>query len=174
MAALGCVGVSGENPIAAVSWCAAEAFCKEGGLRLCGDISSPSAGGVDTLNDPVVNEWYAACSNGGTTALPYGDLPLTPEICNIYSENKPQGGLVAVGTALECVNRFGIADLVGNVAEWTANCSGNACIVRGDSFSNQAQVGCAANPSSMTAKAEQLPNVGFRCCSDFIHDPASN
>jgi formylglycine-generating enzyme required for sulfatase activity len=60
----------------------------------------------------------------------------------------------------------GVFDMVGNVAEWVNACDANSgavdgCETIGGSFADNG----TCTLSSLKHRDEQLPGVGFRCCS---------
>jgi formylglycine-generating enzyme required for sulfatase activity len=87
---------------------------------------------------------------------------------------------VAVGSSSQDKTPLGIADLAGNVAEWTADaytnpppgeapCSsdpnGSCRVVRGGGYSDAPAMLRAATRGRLSA-AEAAPNIGFRCAKD--------
>jgi formylglycine-generating enzyme len=154
-----------RKPVRCVDFCDAEAFCAYAGKRLC------YGGGSRGVQGPrgVPKEWLLACTNGFTTVYPWGNLPDGND-CNVNSgEQVPY----EVGRQAQCQSPSGVADLLGNVAEWTLSCSfvqpgqqdvPTSCLVHGGAF-DQPLEACAAETN--------LPNdtrridIGFRCCEDL-------
>jgi formylglycine-generating enzyme required for sulfatase activity len=88
----------GQNPVAFITWHAAQSFCRWAGGRL-----------------PTEAEWEYAARGRGENEFPWGnDLP-TPDKAN-YSASKIQG-TTAVGSYPP--NSLGLYDMAGNVWEWT-------------------------------------------------------
>ena len=85
-------------PVAGVNWCDAYAFCEWAGKRLCGQISGGSLDPNDS-NNAGASQWYAACSSGGATTFPYGNL-FNPLACN--GPEKLLLDTVAVATLPAC------------------------------------------------------------------------
>jgi hypothetical protein len=108
------VGELANNPVNYVNWCDAYAYCAAANHHLCGAIANPTAGtvagapiplnGTDTfqdatvpaLNDPIVDEWYNACSAQGQNIFPYSNT-YQPTWCNgIDSPAQRTTGPVAI------------------------------------------------------------------------------
>ncbi|MGH7297105.1 MAG: formylglycine-generating enzyme family protein [Polyangiaceae bacterium] len=160
-----------DYPVACVNWCDAVDYCKWAGKSLC---STTAAG-----------SWYRACSSGGQYAFPYGNT-YQPGKCVDYSDYDASQ---PVGTAATCQSVdpafAGVFDLLGNVAEWSANCapdlhdSGTTeCTVVGDGFtlafasSPTQPTECTGfnsdpnNPSYAVALISNTdPGLGIRCCA---------
>lgn len=148
-----------EHPQVCVDQCDAEAYCQWAGKTLC----RSSYTGAEKRDD-----WGAACSNAGETALPYGktgDL----ETCNVLERD--EGTTSNVGKNTACENDAGIRDLIGNVAEWTGGddaCATNAdaddtCLIRGGSFADGFQ-NANCRTSTNPKRSATFDTVGFRCC----------
>lgn len=148
---------AGPLPVYNVSWMDAHAYCEWAGKRL-----------------PTEAEWERA-ARGGKAALDYPD---NDKIDATQARFNSPLGPVAVGSFPP--NAFGLFDMVGNVAEWTADwfdgtyyaagdrvnptgpASGEYKVIRGGAWSDP--------PSRITVffrnwvrPAQSTPNIGFRC-----------
>lgn len=101
-----------DYPVVNVSWYAARAFATWAGKRL-----------------PTEAEWEHACRAGTTTAFWWGDA-FDPSRANNSPEPLPVGtkaraarslAVLLVGAAQERLNPWGVADMLGNVWEWTSS-----------------------------------------------------
>jgi formylglycine-generating enzyme required for sulfatase activity len=140
----------GDMPAANVTWCDAAAFCAYAGKRLCAEHEDAS-------------EWQTVCTDGDHAEFAYEDLA-DPEVCNVQAET-----VADVGSFEDCRTPTGVFDLVGNVREWTAECSGTppdgSCSVRGGSnLDKLSAAGCDASKS--VERVHSAPDIGFRCCAD--------
>lgn len=125
-------------PMNQVTWGQAKQFCRERGKRLCEDA-----------------EWLAACRGPQKFKYPYG---------NKYDAAKcvtHKKYFVKVGTHEDCKSAYGVYDMSGNVAEWTA---GGGVV----SFGGNWDDGKGAKCNSWNARAidGRYNDVGFRCCMD--------
>ncbi len=148
-----------DRPVASVSWKEAREFCLE--------LSRKEG---KTYRLPTEAEWEYAC-RAGTTSTTAADLGAVAW----YSENS-DGTAHAVG--LKAPNAWGLFDMLGNVAEWTADvygpyprgdevkdptgpASGSTRAVRGGSWrSFPPALRCAARVG--TPESYQLAHVGLR------------
>ncbi len=176
-----------DDPVVCVDWCDAQAYCLWAGKRLCGHVGGGAATDAD-YGDATTDQWFNACSNGGTTEFPYGSTYVDGK-CNDYP------AVAAVGSTSGCHGTAapfdGIFDMSGNVAEWEDNCQDNPfdpdggisvdlCLLRGGSFETveptpglgseerAATMNCAAPHTGTTDDSRNFerPKTGFRCCAD--------
>jgi formylglycine-generating enzyme required for sulfatase activity len=165
-----------EHPVSSVDWCDAAAYCSYAGKHLCGQVGGGPTAFADATKP--VDEWYYACTSGGKTTLPYGDV-FDPTTC-VGADYDGKTGfqpltdtLLDVGAAKECHSAQppfdALRDLAGNVAEWQDSCGSNGgsadyCHIRGASFreGNSATMACDAAPH--LTRSMRAPYVGFRCC----------
>ena len=141
-------------PVNCIDYQRAEYYCKWAGKRL-----------------PTEEEWeYAARGTIGAT-YPWGnDLPAS-QLCWNRSSTCPVGGYPK--TLLGNYNTAGLADLAGNVAEWTSsfNCaypSKTSCdlskrIIRGSHFGDASNIGVFAFKRIATEPVSSGSGLGFRC-----------
>jgi formylglycine-generating enzyme required for sulfatase activity len=92
-----------HHPVVCVSWFDAQAYCEWAGLRL-----------------PSAREWEKAARGTDGRLYPWGDDPPTPQRAN-YARS----GTTAVGQFSPAGDSpYGVADLAGNVWEWTSSWGG--------------------------------------------------
>jgi formylglycine-generating enzyme required for sulfatase activity len=151
---------SGDRPVASVSWKEAQEFCLE--------LSRKEG---RTYRLPTEAEWEYACRAGATSATAAGtDLAVA-----WYSENS-DGTTHPVG--VKAPNAWGLHDMLGNVAEWTADGyapypraaevadpagppTGSTRVVRGGSWrSFPPALRCGARVG--TPESYQMAHVGLR------------
>ena len=163
-----------RHPQNCVSWEEAAQFCRWAQKRLPSEEEwELAARGMDSRPFP----WGAnapaprllnACDEGCVSAPELKDLSLVP----IAIGRDGAMTTTQVGSYFDGASMFGVLDLAGNVAEWTAdahcpypgkNCSATARTVRGGSF-------LSTDPDDVrtTARVGQEPDVraadlGFRC-----------
>lgn len=161
-----------DQPMGCVDWCDAFAYCHWAGKRLCGQIGGGDLGFTapnDTssaLNNPNIDQWYNACSQGGTTVYATGNSPPSSTgACTAGQyplDNESVENSQCKGASLPWSL---IIDLSGNLVEWTAACSGGACAIRGTTTSNTTNPCTKYGGSSVLTAGE---GFGFRCCHDLV------
>ena len=154
-----------------VSASQAAAACRAVGKRLC---------------HPV--EWRAACGGSEGYAYPYGPKR-RPGACHDHGKapmmvfhastmsrgwgltelndprnNQLEGTLERTGTFPDCVNDYGVYDMVGNLHEWTADPNGT---FQGGYWLDTSQHGdgCAYRTIAHGYTYHDY-STGFRCCAD--------
>lgn len=130
----------GAQPMVNVSWADAKRLCEARGKRLCTEA-----------------EWEKACKGPGNARWPYGST-FDANACNTEDDVGDDRTIGASGRFAKCRSGYGVADLSGNVAEWTQEKQ-----QKGGSFSKpDYAVRCSARKALLSgAKAA---DVGFRCC----------
>jgi formylglycine-generating enzyme required for sulfatase activity len=124
-----------------IGFAEAKKLCETAGKRLCTEA-----------------EWEKACKGPTGAKWPYGGA-FDANACNTENEEGDPRTLAAAGKFAKCHSGFGVADLSGNVSEWTAE-----KIIKGGSYaSSDYAVRCSARKNSGGSKNSE---VGFRCCSD--------
>jgi serine/threonine protein kinase len=126
----------GQKPRTNVSFQAARAACAAIGKRLCSS-----------------SEWSIACG----PKYPYGK-DYSPDKCNTVDEEGLERPVLPAGSKAECRSPSGLYDMVGNVAEWTADETVNG----GDSVKTAEDATCSRGVKRFGAAR----SVGFRCCAD--------
>jgi sulfatase modifying factor 1 len=155
-----------DEPVTCVNWCDARAYCAWAGKRLCGRIGGGSQSLAEQKN-PATDQWYNACSAGGSKKFPYG-AAYQPGQCNDLARDAGQPVSVASSTA--CVGGFGgLFDMSGNVQEWVDSCNGSSgaadkCMIRGGAFDDGIEL-LACTLASPAARDTADSTIGFRCCS---------
>jgi formylglycine-generating enzyme required for sulfatase activity len=156
-----------DMPRTCVDWCEADGFCAWAGKELCRDDVDRGA-----IAPRDVSDFYAACAPTANAFYGCGE-GCDPSACN--GVDAANGKILPVRTSPACcvADACGvacaIADLSGNVGEWTAACKpltpdGN-CLVRGGNFqSNAAELLCDAI-TNVLPRRRKYATVGFRCCA---------
>jgi serine/threonine protein kinase len=129
---------AGNMPRTGVNWFEAQEMCRRQGKRLCTN-----------------REWTQACGAG----YPYG-REYDPEACNTLGVDGRKRPVRPTGAFRRCVSRAGVYDLVGNVAEWTADKS----VAGGSSEFDGERARC--NHRARRFESSGSPHVGFRCCAE--------
>jgi formylglycine-generating enzyme required for sulfatase activity len=141
----------GQYPVVNVDWEAANRYCAWAGKRL-----------------PTADEWEIAASFAPATQrryrFPWGDQFL---IQAANSAPAAVGDTQAVRTYQPIGDSpFGISDLAGNVAEWTATAAEGGYVVKGGSYQDDAAaLEVATRRTLPPATAE--PWLGFRCAASM-------
>ncbi|HEY8208000.1 MAG TPA: SUMF1/EgtB/PvdO family nonheme iron enzyme [Myxococcaceae bacterium] len=127
-----------------VDWHEAEALCGKAGKRLCTEA-----------------EWELACAGPEKRAYPYGP-GLVEGRCQAGAGGQ---GPAPLGRKDGCVTVDGVADLSGNVGEWTSSVVAPGSpqrVVRGGSWRSSG-VSCMARDYFLPG-AGGAQDIGFRCC----------
>jgi formylglycine-generating enzyme required for sulfatase activity len=140
----------GGAPSVNVSWNDAKRLCEAKSKRLCTEL-----------------EWEKACKGPGNARFPYGNN-YDPATCNTQDEVGEDRQLAASGQFAKCRSGYGVADLSGNVAEWTAT----AYTSNADKTQKGGAFGRPDYASRCSARKNGSPGsrsaeVGFRCCGDL-------
>jgi serine/threonine protein kinase/formylglycine-generating enzyme required for sulfatase activity len=132
-----------------VSWAEAQQLCEKNSKRLCTE-----------------EEWEKACKGPGNARFPYGN-DFDANRCNVDDGSGTARQAAESGRFQECRSAYKVADLSGNVAEWTATAFvGNSenKTQKGGAFDRKSYaVRCSARISGVPT--EQKPDLGFRCCA---------
>ncbi|MBI4508230.1 MAG: SUMF1/EgtB/PvdO family nonheme iron enzyme [Deltaproteobacteria bacterium] len=164
-------------PWALASYDEAQAACRAAGMRLCKAYRTGCAGGCCT-GGIIADEWGRACQGAGLppadNEYPYGDA-YQPLWCNgsdydpLTSTFENEDWAIATGSLPACTSTDGVADLSGNMKEWTDDprCAGGGAVytLRGGSFDNHAGGLTCDFEFSVADKDLTLSNIGFRCCA---------
>lgn len=152
-----------EHPVTHVDFCDAAAFCAWADKQLCGKIGGGALAFAD-LSLATKSQWVAACGGTKQQPFPYG----TEHEAGACNDDSGSGHIEPVAS-FEACNGFydGVFDMVGNVAEWVNACdagegASDGCITIGGTYADAN--GCTG--SGLKHRDEQLPTVGFRCCSE--------
>jgi hypothetical protein len=167
-------------PVSCIDWCDAYAFCAWAGKRLCGDLAG-GAVSPGSFADITHDQWYVACTGGGTRSYPYGN---TYQSMSCAGLDYPAVYPVETASTSGCEGGYpNIFDLSGNVSEWENSCyatSGatDACVHRGggllDAQNTSPSLRCDSadtdNLANVTpallSRQTRSTYVGFRCCWD--------
>ena len=135
----------GQVPVANVTFADAEQLCRKENKRLC-----------------TADEWERACSGTGRQRYPQPSTQFAGEPCNVLTRNSP-GHVVQSGSFDDCRTPYGVFDMNGNVAEWTAPVKNGSAYAYGGTWLFPPEK--AACSSKVELKASNAyPYVGFRCC----------
>ncbi|MCA9683170.1 MAG: SUMF1/EgtB/PvdO family nonheme iron enzyme, partial [Myxococcales bacterium] len=155
-------------PVSRVDWCDAWAYCTWSGGHICGLVGGAPEQ-MNDYNNATTNEWYRACTDGGTLLYPYGNS-YDPNACN--GMDAALGTKAEVGSLAGCEGGVaGLFDMSGNVFEWTSACAEadntpdetEECRYRGGSyFSPSNTLRCSVNATR--PRNYRNTNTGIRCC----------
>jgi len=138
----------GRTPKVRVTWAQARSLCRAAGKRLCTE-----------------REWERGCKGPTGTRFPFGNT-YRDGTCNLSEDGnaavKPSGRFDS------CRSGFGMADLAGNVAEWTQDSWSDEIsdkVVKGGSAEQDMYAGrCSARSNESSGTRDAL--IGFRCCAN--------
>lgn len=153
-------GVAGaENkPIVCVDFVQAKSFCEYRGARL-----------------PLDEEWeWVARSGDEARKYAWGNEEPTDQACWSGEPGGPWKGPCEVGSHPKGTNALGIADLTGNVFEWTsskADAAGSALVCHGGSWKDAYAGGL---PVARPGGFKQIYKCGFGGMRCFMEVPAKH
>ncbi len=134
----------GALPATRVDWAEAKRSCESARKRLCTEA-----------------EWERACAGEGKRGWPYG-ARFDPGACQTGKR-----AVAPAGARAGCATAQGVADLSGNVAEWTESeirPGAPQRVIRGGShLQARADVSCAARDYFLPGQGGAR-HIGFRCC----------
>jgi sulfatase modifying factor 1 len=138
----------GAIPLTGVTRDEAQELCEKQGRRLCTEL-----------------EWERACKGPDQRIYAYGDAYRAADC----GTGAPPPGTPPVGLLPNCRSAFGVRDLHGSVAQWTASPWG-----RGEDSGRVAVRGGTGEPGEVFARCAHVfpehpekrsPRLGFRCCA---------
>lgn len=139
----------GSMPKVGVSFTDAKRLCEARQKRLCSE-----------------EEWERACKGPGNARYPYGNT-FDADTCNTEDSLGEDRPLATAGRFSKCRSGYGVADMSGNAAEWTASpyAGGSDRAQKGGSFSKPDYAArCSARKNG--SPGSRGADVGFRCCAD--------
>jgi formylglycine-generating enzyme required for sulfatase activity len=134
-----------NHPVTYVSWYGATALCNYYGYRL-----------------PTEWEWQAVADFDGSYTYGCGTT-INNNMANYYGSTHPDG-TNAVGAF--GIYGYGMADMAGNVWEWTSTVAGSYRVIRSGRWSSNA-LGCEVIYFGYYAPLNRNYSVGFRLVLDF-------
>ena len=140
----------GTMPRVNTTWAKARAACQRAGKRLCTE-----------------EEWERACKGPRSNRFPVGNRTVVGA-CNVSSPSSGPASVAPAGAFSSCKSGFGILDMSGNVAEWTASSwkpGSTDKVVKGGSAVQENLTGrCSSRINEVASR--RSATVGFRCCKD--------
>lgn len=142
-----------NHPINCVNQVQAMAYCAFVGKRL-----------------PTADEWeWAARGTTRGSTYPWGEAPPDKQLCwKRCNDNAPYRcrGTCRVHSLPWGDSPQGIADLAGNVSEWTTSSMPGRVSVHGGDWMETNPVAAKAGVSDATSSTYHAPGNGFRCAGD--------
>ena len=138
----GCAG--GGCPVESVSWLDVQSF-----LQKLNDL----AGEDGLYRLPTEEEWQFA-ARGGQAG------PVQGTTANAWCKGTSGGTTHPVGEKQP--NGYGLYDMVGNVAEWTASERGSLRVYRGSDWGGEEGGDCVSSSSSLARPVDRSILIGFR------------
>lgn len=140
---------AGKLPRVAASWSDADAECRNAGKRLCSE-----------------DEWEAACRGPRNLRFPYG-AGFDADACNTADKTDKPRQTNLSGAFSRCKSGYGVMDMSGNAAEWTASAFdslGPEKAVKGGHAARPGFDDRCASRRKLAPAAHDI-KVGFRCCA---------
>jgi formylglycine-generating enzyme required for sulfatase activity len=139
----------GKLPKVAAAFAEADATCKNAGKRLCTE-----------------DEWEKACKGPAVQRFPYG-ASFDPNACNTQDARDNPRQMAVVGSFGKCRSGYGVWDMSGNAAEWTATAfdAGPEKAVKGGHSARPGFDDRCASRRKLQPGQHDI-KVGFRCCAD--------
>ena len=140
----------GNHPVNCVDWDQSDAYCKWSGGRL-----------------PTEEEWEYAARGTDGRKYPWGDGAPAQQLCWTRYDST-----CAVASFASGASPFGVMDMAGNVAEWTAsvycdysgtNCADTSRVSRGGSWGNKDGSWVRAALRDRNGITFRNDRLGFRC-----------
>ena len=143
------------HPANCLDWTQADAYCRAVGRRL-----------------PSEEEWeWAARGGARATRFPWGNAPAGDRVCWNVADGGAPGrltGTCPVASRPAGNSPIGLADLGGNVWEWTAshNRTGHDRVTRGGGWYYNSPLTVSAIYREWHQEGYRSSSVGFRCAAD--------
>lgn len=138
---------AGALPETGFTWSRAKRACESQGKRLCSEV-----------------EWERACKGPTNARFPFGNA-FRSGACNVQNGGKPG----PAGRYSQCKSGYGVADMAGNVAEWTASRWSSDIpdrVVKGGA-ADQAMHASRCSARINEAAGARGRQLGFRCCASL-------
>ena len=135
-----------EYPVRNITYEESKIECEKIGKRLC-----------------TQTEMTAACQGGKKdNTYPYGKK-YVDDYCNTYGNRHIDNALAKSGEFPECVSRYGIYDMSGNISEWTSSQDGKLVSAAGGWWQNGDKRATCTSYIPLENNKKYM-YVGFRCC----------